>query len=131
MLIEYNPFFLAGYINSSSQNCPVCSQKLDVKTQFLYTKTYKDECPKCTEYINDSIYCLCQNDNFYMKLCTVTCDHCSKCIDKQKKRLVKDSVIKCDQSYKELYKLAKLRGIKYRSLMSKSELYEALQIDTL
>lgn len=48
----------------SKRNCYHCCN-----TQYIYYKKFRDECKECSEFIGvDSIYCLCNNDGYYIKL---------------------------------------------------------------
>ena len=119
----YYPSVLTKY--NVKDYCPLCNNCLDIKTQFLYNKKYKDECSFCTKYNNtDSIYCLCECSEDYMtKTKMITCLNCNRYPKKQKNKEL-EYTPSC--SYKEAYKMAKEKNIKYRSLMSKEELCLAL-----
>ena len=119
----YYPSILAKY--NVKDCCPLCQNDLDIKTQFIYMKKYKDECDVCMKYNDvDTPYCLCNNADDYMLKCKmITCSNCN----------TYPKTLKCSscchyeagQSYKDLYKMAKEKNIKYRSFMSKEELYAA------
>lgn len=111
--------------------CSVCGFEKTTCIQYIYDKCYKDDCKTCLQYNHtDIIYCLCNNNNnFIHKQKINICNHCSFCkndFEDQSCLLNKELSIQkkvITQSYKDLYTIAKNKNIKYRSLMSKEELY--------
>lgn len=118
----YYPSILAKY--NVKDCCPLCNTCLDVKTQYLYMKKYKDECSVCLKYNNsDNIYCLCEQcDDYMAKAKIITCSNCTMYPKKAKSVCCKYEV---GLSFRDLYIMAKTKNIKHRSLMSKEELYAA------
>lgn len=121
MIMLYYPSILAKF-NINTDCCPLCNNMLDVQNQYLYMKKYKDECSVCMKYNDvDTPYCLCeQSDDYIIKTKMITCHNCNSY--PKKCRSIPVTQTKC---YKDLYKLAKDKNIKYRSLMSKEELMAA------
>ena len=122
----YYPSVLAKY--NIKDLCPLCNSYLDIKTQYLYMKKYKDECSICMKYNNmDCIYCLCEcSEDYTMKTKMITCNNCNMYPKKTKKSNYNEIAdYNSAYSYKYLYKMARDKKIKYRSLMSKDELYVA------
>lgn len=99
--------------------------------QYIYDKTYKDECKTCMEYNNtDIIYCLCNNDNNFLQKQKISI--CDRFCCKKKNRYdyvynkPNKTISHSLHTYKELYLIAKNKNIKQRSLMSKDELYDII-----
>jgi hypothetical protein len=121
MKIEYFPKSLSNH--KFRTMCPFCFNNLNIYDQFIYTKKFKDECKCCTEQPNETMYCLCNNECFYEKYKIIYCNYCYD--NEDKKESIYDH--KCiNISYKDLYKLARSKNIKNRSIMSKEELYNAV-----
>ena len=123
MKIEYFPKSLSEY--NCMHTCPLCMNLLDIFEQYIYTRKFKDECVACTDFHSDGIYCFCDNNGYYQKCKVIYCNSCHQAVNQDNDLLNEDdkSVV---YSYKELYTLAKQKNIKYRSLMSKKELYDAI-----
>lgn len=115
--------------------CRFCNFQKQKQCQFIYDKVYKEDCLICKEYNNtESIYCLCNNkNNFLEKKQVYICENfccCYNCsnTDINKTLIYTDLHDSCinNYSYKDLYQIAKDRQIKYRSSMSKNDLYNVL-----
>jgi hypothetical protein len=74
LILTYFQYF------SSIMNCKCnnCLEMMQDDVQYLYDKTYKDDCDECRESnIVNSIYCLCNNDgNNYTKVRLNYCQNC-------------------------------------------------------
>lgn len=121
MKIEYFPNTLSSY--KVDTLCPFCYNHLNIYDQYIYTKTFKDECPCCIDQPNESIYCLCNNNYYYEKCKIIYCNNCHKNKETKNEKYEHKYV---NVSYKELYKLARSMNIKNRSVMNKEELYNAI-----
>lgn len=115
-------------------SCAYCDCKLNINYQYIYDRVYKNDCEYCMHFNCDNIYCLCNNDgNVLQKVKISTCENC----EKNNNTILNDIFINRDEykhhndikfSYKELYTIAKIKNVKYRSIMSKEELYRNIVV---